>query len=210
MERTSRWAKRCKEAHKRPHDQALFGIVQGGMYEDLRAQSVKDLLEIDFPGYSIGGLSVGEAKDVMYRMLDATTPLLPKDKPRYLMGVGSLDALFEGVVRGIDMFDCVLQTRIARNGTAFTSHGKVVVRNATYKEDFSPLDPECDCFVCRNYSRAYLRHLIKAGEILGARLLTYHNLYFTLVTMRKIREAIMDDRLLAYKREFFEKFGITE
>jgi queuine tRNA-ribosyltransferase len=126
------------------------------------------------------------------------------------MGVGSLDALFEGVVRGIDMFDCVLQTRIARNGTAFTSHGKVVVRNATYKEDFSPLDPECDCFVCRNYSRAYLRHLIKAGEILGARLLTYHNLYFTLVTMRKIREAIMDDRLLAYKREFFEKFGITE
>jgi len=210
LEMTTRWAKRCKDAHKRPEDQALFGIVQGGMYEDLRAQSVKELTEIGFPGYSIGGLSVGESKDVMYRMLDVTVPLLPKDKPRYLMGVGSLDALFEGVIRGIDMFDCVLQSRIARNGTAFTSHGKVVIRNATYKEDFTPVDSECDCFVCRNYTRAYIRHLIKCNEILGARLLTYHNLYFTLVTMKRIREAIMNDNLLAYKESFFEKYGIAK
>lgn len=208
MEMTTRWAKRCKDAHRRPDDQALFGIVQGGMYEDLRAESVRGLTEIDFPGYSIGGLSVGESKETMYRILDATVPLLPKDKPRYLMGVGSVDALLEGVVRGIDMFDCVLQTRIARNGTAMTSQGKVVVRNATYKEDFTPLDPECDCFVCRNYTRAYLRHLVKCNEILGARLLTYHNLYFTLKLMEKVRNAIMEDNLLAFKESFFQKYGI--
>ncbi len=208
MEMTTRWAKRCKDAHKRPDDQALFGIVQGGMYEDLRAESVRGLTEIDFPGYSIGGLSVGESKDTMYRILDATVPLLPKDKPRYLMGVGSVDALLEGVIRGVDMFDCVLQTRIARNGTAMTSQGKVVVRNATYKEDFTPLDPECDCFVCRNYTRAYLRHLVKCNEILGARLLTYHNLYFTLKLMEKVRNAIMEDSLLAFKESFFQKYGI--
>ena len=178
------------------------------MYEDLRAESVRGLTEIDFPGYSIGGLSVGESKDTMYRILDATVPLLPKDKPRYLMGVGSVDALLEGVIRGVDMFDCVLQTRIARNGTAMTSQGKVVVRNATYKEDFTPLDPECDCFVCRNYTRAYLRHLVKCNEILGARLLTYHNLYFTLKLMEKVRNAIMEDSLLAFKESFFQKYGI--
>lgn len=208
MEMTTRWAKRCKDAHRRPDDQALFGIVQGGMYEDLRAESVRGLTEIDFPGYSIGGLSVGESKDTMYRILDATVPLLPKDKPRYLMGVGSVDALLEGVIRGVDMFDCVLQTRIARNGTAMISQGKVVVRNATYKEDFTPLDPECDCFVCRNYTRAYLRHLVKCNEILGARLLTYHNLYFTLKLMEKVRNAIMEDNLLAFKESFFQKYGI--
>ena len=208
MEMTTRWAKRCKDAHRRPDDQALFGIVQGGMYEDLRAESVRGLTEIDFPGYSIGGLSVGESKDTMYRILDATVPLLPKDKPRYLMGVGSVDALLEGVIRGVDMFDCVLQTRIARNGTAMTSQGQVVVRNATYKEDFTPLDPECDCFVCRNYTRAYLRHLVKCNEILGARLLTYHNLYFTLKLMEKVRNAIMEDNLLAFKESFFQKYGI--
>ncbi len=210
MEMTLRWAKRCKEAHKRPDEQALFGIVQGGMYEDLRAACVKGLTEIDFPGYSIGGLSVGEDKETMYRILDATTPLLPKDKPRYLMGVGSVDALLEGVIRGIDMFDCVLQTRIARNGTAMTSQGKVVVRNAVYKEDFTPLDPECDCFVCRNHTKAYLRHLIKCNEILGARLLTYHNLYFTLKLMEKVRQAIMEDRLLEFKEMFFQKYGIVD
>lgn len=208
MEMTTRWARRCKEAHKRPDEQALFGIVQGGMYEDLRAESVRGLTEIDFPGYSIGGLSVGESKETMFRILDATVPLLPKDKPRYLMGVGSVDALLEGVVRGIDMFDCVLQTRIARNGTAMTSQGKVVVRNATYKEDFTPLDPECDCFVCRNHTRAYLRHLIKCNEILGARLLTYHNLYFTLNLMKKVRSAILEDRLLELKESIFQKYGI--
>ncbi|SDX51025.1 tRNA guanosine(34) transglycosylase Tgt [Eubacterium barkeri] len=209
LEMTSRWAARCKAAHKRPDEQALFGIVQGGMFKDLRAQSAREITAIDFPGYSIGGLSVGESKSVMYEMLSHTVPLLPKDKPHYLMGVGSVDALFEGVIRGIDMFDCVLQTRIARNGTAMTSQGKVVVRNATYAEDFSPLDPECDCYVCRNHTRAYLRHLIKCNEILGARLLTYHNLYFTLRIMEKIREAIKNDRLLALKEEIFQKYGIT-
>ena len=208
MQMTTRWAKRCKDAHQNPDTQALFGIVQGGMFDDLRRESAHDLVQMDFPGYAIGGLSVGEDKETMYNMLDVTVPLLPKEKPRYLMGVGSVDGLLEGVFRGIDMFDCVLQTRIARNGTAMTSQGKVVVRNATYKEDFTPLDPECDCPVCRNYSRAYLRHLIKCNEILGARLLTYHNLYFTLDLMKKVREAIKQDTLIQFKEAFFEKYGI--
>ncbi|MDD2414115.1 MAG: tRNA guanosine(34) transglycosylase Tgt [Eubacteriaceae bacterium] len=210
MEMTTRWAKRCQDAHERPEDQALFGIVQGGMFEDLRAKSAADLSAMDFPGYAIGGLSVGEAKSTMYHLLDVTVPLLPREKPHYLMGVGSVDALFEGVIRGIDMFDCVLQTRIARNGTAMTSQGKVVVRNAPYQDDFSPLDPECDCYVCRNHTRAYLRHLIKCNEILGARLLTYHNLYFTLSLMEKIREAIKTDSLLALRDTIFQKYGIQK
>lgn len=210
MEMTTRWAKRCQDAHERPEDQALFGIVQGGMFEDLRAKSAADLSAMDFPGYAIGGLSVGEAKSTMYHLLDVTVPLLPREKPHYLMGVGSVDALFEGVIRGIDMFDCVLQTRIARNGTAMTSQGKVVVRNAPYQDDFSPLDPECDCYVCRNHTRAYLRHLIKCNEILGARLLTYHNLYFTLSLMEKIREAIKNDSLLALRDTIFQKYGIQK
>ena len=208
MEMTSRWAARCKDAHARPDEQALFGIVQGGMFEDLRARSARDLVAMDFPGYSIGGLSVGESKDTMFHLLDTTVPLLPKDKPRYLMGVGSVDALIEGVIRGVDMFDCVLQTRIARNGTAMTSQGRVVVRNAGYADDFSPLDPECDCPVCQNYSRAYIRHLIKCNEILGARLLTYHNLYFTLKLMEKVREAIRSDTLLDLKKDVFSKYGL--
>ena len=208
MEMTSRWAARCKDAHARPDEQALFGIVQGGMFEDLRARSARDLVAMDFPGYSIGGLSVGESKDTMFHLLDTTVPLLPKDKPRYLMGVGSVDALIEGVIRGVDMFDCVLQTRIARNGTAMTSQGRVVVRNAGYADDFSPLDPECDCPVCQNYSRAYIRHLIKCNEILGARLLTYHNLYFTLKLMEKVREAISNDTLLDLKKDVFSKYGL--
>ncbi len=208
MEMTSRWAARCKDAHARPDEQALFGIVQGGMFEDLRARSAHDLVAMDFPGYSSGGLSVGESKDTMFHLLDTTVPLLPKDKSRYLMGVGSVDALIEGVIRGVDMFDCVLQTRIARNGTAMTSQGKVVVRNAGYADDFSPLDPECDCPVCQNYSRAYIRHLIKCNEILGARLLTYHNLYFTLKLMEKVREAIRSDTLLDLKKDVFSKYGL--
>ncbi|MBR0383387.1 MAG: tRNA guanosine(34) transglycosylase Tgt [Eubacteriaceae bacterium] len=208
MELTTRWAARCKAAHENPEHQALFGIVQGGMFEDLRAKSAHDLVAMDFPGYSIGGLSVGETKETMYHMLDVTTPLLPKEKPRYLMGVGSVDALIEGVIRGIDMFDCVLQTRIARNGTAMTSRGRVVVRNATYAKDFSPLDPECDCYVCKHHTRAYLRHLIKCNEILGARLLTYHNLYFTLNLMEKIREAIRRDTLTELRHDVFRKYGI--
>lgn len=207
LERTIRWAHRCKTAHKNTEKQGLFGIIQGGVYRDLREKSVEEMIKLDLPGYSIGGLSVGEPKDLMYDVLDYTVPIMPRNKPRYLMGVGSPDALFEGVIRGIDMFDCVLQTRIARNGTAMTSQGKVVVRNATYSEDFSPLDHECDCYVCKNYTRAYLRHLVKANEILGARLLTYHNLYFTLKIMENIRQAIWEDRLLDYKKEFFIKYG---
>lgn len=206
LERTTRWLERCKVAHKYPERQALFGIVQGGMYKDLREQSAKEITAIDLPGYAIGGLSVGEPKEMMYEVLDYTVPLLPEDKPRYLMGVGSPDDLLEGVLRGIDMFDCVLPTRIARNGTAMTSQGKVVVRNASYAEDFTSLDPDCDCYTCRNYTKAYLRHLIKCNEILGARLLTIHNLHFLLKLMENVREAIREDRLLDYKKDFFEKY----
>ncbi|MER0280653.1 tRNA guanosine(34) transglycosylase Tgt [Clostridioides difficile] len=207
LERTTRWLKRCKDAHNNTDKQALFGIIQGGMYKDLREQSAKEITSIDLPGYAIGGLSVGEPKPLMYDVLEHTTPFMPKDKPRYLMGVGSPDDLVEGVIRGVDMFDCVLPTRIARNGTAMTSQGKVVVRNATYAEDFTPLDPECDCYACKNYSRAYIRHLVKANEILGARLITTHNLHFLLNLMKQIRQAIMEDRLLDFRNEFFAKYG---
>jgi queuine tRNA-ribosyltransferase len=175
----------------------------------LREQSALELVELDFPGYAIGGLSVGEPKDIMYEVLDYTVPLLPKDKPRYLMGVGSPDALIEGVMRGIDMFDCVLPTRIARNGTAMTSHGQISIKAAKYFEDFSPLDSECDCYTCRNYSKAYLRHLYKANEILSARLFTYHNLHFLLKLMQQVREAIMEERLEEFRKEFFVKYGYT-
>ena len=207
IERTSRWAVRCKEAHKNTDNQAIFGIVQGGEYKDLREQSAKDLVALDFPGYAVGGLSVGEPKEIMYQVLDYTCDFLPENKPRYLMGVGSPDALFEGVIRGIDMFDCVLPTRIARNGTAFTSSGQIAIKNAKYREDFTPLDSECDCYTCRNYTKAYLRHLYKANEILSARLFSYHNLHFLLTLMENIRQAIREDRLLEYKEEFFTKYG---
>ena len=207
LERTTRWAKRCKEAHKKTDVQALFGIIQGGMYKDLREQSVQEITELDFPGYAVGGLSVGEPKPLMYEVLEYTTPLMPKNKPRYLMGVGSPDCLIEGVIRGIDMFDCVLPTRIARNGTAMTTHGKVVIKQAKYFDDFTPLDPECSCYTCRNYSRAYLRHLFKANEILSSRLITYHNLYFLLKLMKNVREAIKNDALLEFRKEFFKKYG---
>ncbi len=210
MERTTRWAKRCKEHHKDWNTQALFGIIQGGMFRDLREQSAKDLVEMDFCGYAVGGLSVGEPMDVMCEVLDYTTPLLPRDKPRYLMGVGSPDYLFEAVIRGIDMADCVLPTRIARNGTAMTSHGKVVIRNGKYSRDFTPLDPECDCYTCRNYTRAYIRHLFNVDEILALRLTTIHNLYFLINLMERIREAIKEDRLLELKDEFYKKYGYTQ
>lgn len=204
-ERTSRWAARCKDFHN--HDyQVVFGIVQGGFFSDLREKSARDLLDLDFAGYGIGGLSVGEPKSLMYEMLDCTLPLLPVKKPRYLMGVGSPDCLLEAVVRGVDMFDCVLPTRIARNGTVFTHRGRLVVRNAVYARDFNSLDPECDCYVCRNYSRAYIRHLIKANEILGIRLTTMHNLYFLARLMENIRHAIKNDNLLAYKKQFLDAF----
>ncbi|MBF4693771.1 tRNA guanosine(34) transglycosylase Tgt [Fusibacter ferrireducens] len=206
LERTTRWAVRCKAAHTNTENQALFGIVQGGMYRDLREQSARELVALDFPGYSIGGLSVGEPKELMYEVLDYTTPLLPKDKPRYLMGVGSPDALIEGSIRGIDMFDCVLPTRIARNGLAMTSQGKVVIKNAKYTRDFTPLDPECDCYACKNYTRAYIRHLYKADEILSSRLLSTHNLHFLLNLMKNVREAIMEDRLGDFRDEFFARY----
>ncbi|MFC3343830.1 tRNA guanosine(34) transglycosylase Tgt [Paenibacillus abyssi] len=210
LERTTRWAERCLKAHSRPDDQALFAIVQGGMYEDLRRQSAMELTSMDFPGYAIGGLSVGEPKDIMYQVLDYTVPLLPAAKPRYLMGVGSPDALLEGSIRGIDMFDCVLPTRIARNGTTMTSQGRLVVRNAKYANDFGPLDPECSCYTCTNYSRAYIRHLIKADETFGIRLTTYHNLHFLLQLMRDVRRAIAEDRLLDFRDAFFTKYGLFD
>ncbi|WP_127589025.1 tRNA guanosine(34) transglycosylase Tgt [Paenibacillus koleovorans] len=210
LERTTRWAARCLEAHARKHDQGLFAIVQGGMYADLRKQSAAELTSMDFPGYAIGGLSVGESKPLMYEMLESTVPLLPTEKPRYLMGVGSPDALIEGSIRGIDMFDCVLPTRIARNGTCMTSTGRLVVRNAAYARDYGPLDPACSCYTCQHYSRAYLRHLIKADETFGIRLTTYHNLHFLLEMMRGVRRAIMEDRLLDFRDEFFDRYGLNE
>lgn len=207
MEMTTRWAKRCIDAHKNTDNQALFGIVQGGMYKDLREISARDLVEMDFPGYAVGGLSVGEPRELMCEMLDFTVPLLPKDKPRYLMGVGSPDYLFDAVIRGIDMADCVLPTRIARNGTAMTSSGKLVIKNAKFKEDFTPLDEECDCYVCKNYTKAYIRHLFNVNEILGPRLITIHNLHFLINLMENIREAIRNDNLLEYRDEFYKKYG---
>ncbi|WP_027399303.1 tRNA guanosine(34) transglycosylase Tgt [Anaerovorax odorimutans] len=207
LERTTRWLARCKNANTNTENQALFGIMQGGMYKDLRYQSAMEIVEMDLPGYSIGGLSVGEPKPLMYEVLDYCVDYLPKNKPRYLMGVGSPDCLFEGVERGIDMFDCVLPTRIARNGTAMTSHGRVIIKNAQYEHDFTPLDPECDCYTCRNYSRAYLRHLFKSNEILSSMLLTNHNLYFLINMMKKMRQSIEEDRFLEYKKEFYDKYG---
>jgi queuine tRNA-ribosyltransferase len=206
--RTARWAERCLESHKNTDKQSLFGIVQGGMYADLRQMSARDIVSLGFDGYAIGGLSVGEPGPLMYEMLEATVPCLPDDKARYLMGVGSPDYLIEGSIRGIDMFDCVLPTRIGRNGTAMTSMGRVIVRDARYAKDFSPIDPECDCYACKNYTRAYIRHLVKAGEMFGLRLVTIHNIYFLLNLMKSIRQAIINDRLLDFKVEFFEKYGL--
>jgi len=210
ISRTSRWAERGLKAHKNFDYQGLFGIVQGAGYEDLRKQSAKDLVNMDFSGYSIGGLSVGEPKEEMYRILDVTRPILTENKPRYLMGVGTPDALIEGVIRGVDMFDCVLPTRIARNGTTMTSKGRLVVKNAKYARDFRSMDENCHCYACRNYSRAYIRHLIKTNETLGIRLTSYHNVYFLLNLMRNVRQAIKEDRLLEFKDEFFEEYGYNK
>ncbi|WP_088007224.1 tRNA guanosine(34) transglycosylase Tgt [Indiicoccus explosivorum] len=210
VERTSRWAERCLEAHKRPEDQGLFGIIQGGEYEELRKQSARDLVSLDFPGYAIGGLSVGEPKDVMNRMLEYTTPLMPANKPRYLMGVGSADSLIDGAIRGIDMFDCVLPTRIARNGTLMTSEGRMNIKKAQYKTDFGPIDEKCDCYTCRNYSRAYVNHLIRADETFGLRLTSYHNLRFLIHLMEQVRQAIREDRLGDFREAFFEAYGFNK
>ena len=207
LERTTRWLRRCKEYHQNTDRQSLFGIMQGGMYTDLRRESAEQIVELDLPGYAIGGLSVGEPKPLMYEIMDECVDYLPKEKPRYLMGVGSPDCLFEGVERGIDMFDCVLPTRIARHGMAMTSQGRVNIKNADYEKDFTPLDPNCDCYTCRNYSKAYLRHLFKADEILSSMLMTNHNLHFLVNTMKNIRKSIEEDRFLEYKKEFYESYG---
>lgn len=209
IERTTRWAERGLKAHQRPNDQALFGILQGGGYKDLRLQHAKEMVGLDFPGYSIGGLSVGESKEEMYKVLDYLTPIMPENKPRYLMGVGSPDALIEGSIRGVDMFDCVLATRIARNGTCMTSKGRLVVKNAAYKEDLRPIDEACQCYTCRNFTRAYVRHLLHCGETFGLRLTSIHNLHFLLQLMEQVRQAIREDCLLDFKEDFFERYGLN-
>ena len=210
VERTIRWAKRGLEAHQRPDVQGLFGIVQGGNYQDIREYCAKELTALPFDGYSIGGLSVGEPKSIQNEVLTYTTPLLPEDKPRYLMGVGSPGAILDGVERGIDMFDCVLPTRIARHSAAMTSRGRLILKNKEFEEDFTTLDPECDCYTCRYYTKAYLRHLVKADEILGARLISLHNIHFLQNLMREIRKAIKEDRFLEYKEMFYAKYGLTD
>ena len=205
VERTLRWAKRGKDVHANEM-QSLFGIVQGGEFEDLRKYSAIETVKMDFDGYSIGGTSVGEDKVTMYKMIDYAIPYLPQDKPRYLMGVGDPIDIIEGVIRGVDMFDCVLPTRIARHGNAFTRTGKINLRNAKFKEDFTPLEETCDCYTCKNYTKAYIRHLITCDESFGARLLSIHNVRFLIKLVEELRTAIEEDRLLEYKEEFINKY----
>ena len=210
MERTLRWLERSAKAAEGAENQMLFPIIQGNMFEDLRIESAKRTVPYAKCGIAIGGLSVGEPKDVMYRMLEAIRPYYPENMPRYLMGVGSADCRVEGVCRGIDMFDCVLPTRIARNGTAMTMHGDITIRNATYKEDFGPIEEGCDCYCCRNYTRAYVRHLINCDEIFGGRLLSVHNIRFLHRLVNKIKEAIMQDRLLDFRDEFIAGYRVKD
>lgn len=202
--RTTRWAKRSKDAMT-SENQGLFGIVQGGMYEDLRRLSAKELVEMEFPGYAIGGLSVGEPKELMYEMLEISTSELPKNKARYLMGVGTPDFFIESVMRGVDMFDCVFPTRVARNGMAMTHTGRIVIKNACYTNDHNVLEKNCGCYACRNgYTKAYIRHLFRADEMFGLRLLTLHNLWFLQRFMREIREAILEDRFLEFRKNYYD------
>ncbi len=205
-ERTLRWAKRGLEAHKR-EDQALFGIVQGGAFKDLREYAAKELAKMDFPGYSIGGTSIGEPKDVCFQMVEDAIRFLPFDKPRYLMGVGSLDYILGGIERGVDMCDCVLPTRIARHGTLMTSQGRVNIKGSQYKEDFTPLDPECDCYTCTHYTKAYLHHLQMCNEEFGKRLNSIHNIRFLIKIVEGARKAIQEDRFKEYKEEILNKYG---
>ena len=206
VERTLRWATRGKKAHSNPN-QSLFGIVQGGEFEDLREYSCKETVKLDFDGYSIGGTSVGEDKDTMYKMIDYGIKYLPTDKVRYLMGVGDPIDIIEGVIRGVDIFDCVLPTRIARHGQAFTREGKINFNNAKYKEDFSPVEEGCDCYTCKNYTKAYIRHLITTDEMLGGRLLSIHNIRFLIKLTEELRNAIKENRVLEYKEEFLSKYN---
>ncbi len=210
VDRTIRWAKRGLKAHNRKNDQGLFGIIQGGGNKDLRLHCINELKDLDFSGFSIGGLSVGESKEEMYEMLEYLKDVMPKDKPRYLMGVGTPDYLLEASMAGIDMCDCVLPTRLARNGTALTSHGKVVIRNATYERDWGKLDDECDCYTCKNYTRAYLRHLVKCKEIEAAMLLSIHNIHFLTNLMARVRIEIENDNLKNFVQEFYKKYGYTK
>jgi len=209
LRRTHRWAKRCLKAHTRS-DQALFGILQGGTYADLREESARFFADLDFPGYAIGGLSVGESKEMMHQMLEVTVPLLPEDKPRHLLGVGSPEDLFECTALGIDIFDCALPTRIARNGSFLTRHGRLNIRNSQYTDDPAPIEEGCECYACQNFSRAYLRHLVMAKEILGVRLATIHNLHFMLNLMREIREAILRGDFEALKEEFLASYEVVD
>ena len=205
--RTIRWAERGKKVHNNPN-QALFGIVQGGPHEDLRRMSALETVKLDFDGYSIGGVANdGESKEDMYKAIDYSTPYLPKDKVRYLMGVGEPIDILEGVMRGVDIFDCVLPTRIARHGQAFTREGKINLNNAKFKEDLKPIEEDCDCYCCKNYQRAYIRHLLSVKETLGGRLLSIHNLRFLIRLTEEIREAIKEDRFLEYKKDFIDKYG---
>ncbi len=217
--RTSRWLKRCKDELERikagegrdaitAESQNLFGIMQGGMYKNMRYESAMEIAELDLPGYAIGGLSVGEPKEVMIEVLDDCVSYLPDDRPRYLMGVGTPDYIFEGVERGVDMFDCVIPTRLARHGVAMTSRGNINIKNACYERDFSPIDPDCDCYTCKNYSRAYVRHLFKTNEILCSMLLSEHNIRFLVRMMGNIRTSIEQDRFKEYKRDFYNKYGV--
>lgn len=209
MDRTLRWLERCVNAKTRD-DQALFGIVQGGMYKDLRKLSAIETCKFDLKGYAVGGLSVGEPIEVLKEMLDTCTDYMPEDKPRYHMGVGSPDYLFESVERGIDMADCVLPTRIARNGAAFTKYGRINLKNAKFTEDFTPIEEDCDCYACRNHTKAYIRHLVMNGEILGGRLLSLHNVRFLLKLMENIRKSIIDGNFLEYKEEFYKNYGYLD
>ena len=204
--RTTRWLERCIEAHKYPEKQALFGIMQGGFFRDLREESAREIVKFDLPGYAVGGISVGETKEQYTGVLDYAPDLLPYDKPRYVMGIGTPDYILEAVERGVDMFDCVEPTRIARHGMATTSRGRVNIKNAKYERDFGPLDPECDCYTCRHYSRAYLRHLFKAGETMSAMLLSEHNLRFLSKLSEDIRKSIEEDRFTEFKKEFYGKY----
>ena len=210
MERTLRWAKRCQDANLHKDSQGLFGIVQGGEYMDLRKRCANELVAMDFDGYSIGGTSVGEPKEIQNEVLDNVLDILPVNKPRYLMGVGSPGAILDAVERGIDMFDCVLPTRIARHGTAMTTYGRLILKNKEFEHDFSPLDPKCDCYACKNYTKAYIHHLIKADEILGYRLLSMHNIRFLNRLTEDIREAIKNDTFMELKAKVYKEYGIKE
>jgi len=209
LELTTRWARRCKDAHNR-EGQQLFGIIQGGMHHDLRARSLNEICSIGFDGYALGGLSVGEEKEQMYGVMECCAPLMPQDAPRYIMGIGAPEDLIEAVWHGFDMFDCVMPTRNARNGMLFSSQGRINIKAKIYEEDEGPLDPECGCYVCRNYSRAYLRHLYRAGEILSSNLNTYHNLYYYLDLMQRVRKAIRDDSYTLFRKSFYEKLLINK